>query len=353
MNNKSVLVRGKNEVNTRAIVGVHSTSASWQDFRLLCCIMDLPIPSEAIHRAKVHKFVETTNTVVARSMKLSADNVYLQSSSLPSIIPGAINCTVSFDASWHRRGHYSNQGFAAVIDSEFGKVLDYVLYDRVCIKCSQWPNERKEKEPDEYNEYWIQHKDSCTLNYKDTSQSMESSAAVEIWHRSIEKNQLVYDTYIGDGDSSSFKNLLKSNPYKSLFTVRKEECLGHVQKRLKKWLKKKKPSSRGLSEAKADRIAHPYALVIFQNRGRSPDEIRDALQTLVSHIDEKHHSCLVGGGSWCYFQKKIATTPDSDVITRERYLTSSEFQRLVETFHIFAALKFLRVSHTWQNTECQ
>ena len=305
MNNKSVLVRGKNEVNTRAIVGVHSTSASWQDFRLLCCIMDLPIPSEAIHRAKVHKFVETTNTVVARSMKLSADNVYLQSSSLPSIIPGAINCTVSFDASWHRRGYYSNQGFAAVIDSEFGKVLDYVLYDRVCIKCSQWPNERKEKEPDEYNEYWIQHKDSCTSNYKDTSQSMESSAAVEIWHRSIEKNQLVYDTYIGDGDSSSFKNLLKSNPYKSLVTVRKEECLGHVQKRLKKWLKKKKPSSRGLSEAKADRIAHPYALVIFQNRGRSPDEIRDALQTLVSHIDEKHHSCLVGGGSWCYFQKRL------------------------------------------------
>ena len=179
---------------------------------------------------------------------------------------------------------------------------------------------------------------------------MESSAAVEIWHRSIEKNQLVYDTYIGDGDSSSFKNLLKSNPYKSLVTVRKEECLGHVQKRLKKWLKKKKPSSRDLSEAKAYRIAHLYALVISQNRGRSPDEIRDALQTLVSHIDEQHHSCLVGEGSWCYFQKKIATTPDSDVITRERYLTSSEFQRLVETFHIFAALK---LCDTWQSTECQ
>ena len=156
----------------------------------------------------------------------------------------------------------NNQGFAAVIDSEFGKVLDFVLYDRVCIHCSKWPEERKMKEPDDYAVFWSRHQEVCTSNFKGSSQSMESSAAVEMWKRSVEKNKLIYEIYIGDGDSSSFKNLLKSNPYNSLLKIRKEECLGHVQKRVKKWLRKKNKCFRGLPEPKADQIARMYALVV-------------------------------------------------------------------------------------------
>ena len=74
---------------------------------------------------------------------------------------------------------------------------------------------------------------------------------------------------MGDGDSSSFKNLVKSNPYDGVASVRKEECLGHVQKRLKKRLSNTTKSSKGLSEAKADRIAHLYGLVIMQHKGES------------------------------------------------------------------------------------
>ena len=66
---------------------------------------------------------------------------------------------------------------------------------------------------------------------------MESAGTLEIWARSVSKNQLAYTNYIGDGDSSSFKRLSESNPYDSLELVRKEECLGHMQKRLKGQLK--------------------------------------------------------------------------------------------------------------------
>ena len=62
---------------------------------------------------------------------------------------------------------------------------------------------------------------------------MESAGALEIWARCVTKNQLAYTTYIGDRDSSSYKRLSESNPYDSLEFVRKEECLGHTQKRLK------------------------------------------------------------------------------------------------------------------------
>ena len=67
--------------------------------------------------------------------------------------------------------------------------------------------------PDEYVEFWEQHKTACTANYKGSSQAIESTAALEIWKRSITKHQLVYGTYIGDGDSSSFRNVQKSDPY--------------------------------------------------------------------------------------------------------------------------------------------
>ena len=174
---------------------------------------------------------------------------------------------MSFDASWHRRGHFSNQGFAAAIDSEYGKVLDYQLYDRVCYPCSKWPDERKETHPDEYQEYWGNHKEFCTANYFGLSQSMESSAAVEIWKRSILNHELVDGAYIGDGDSSSCKNVVKSDPYNGLASVRKEEFLGHVQKRMKKRLRKRTKDIKGLPESKPDRISHLYALVIFQHRG--------------------------------------------------------------------------------------
>ena len=91
--------------------------------------------------------------------------------------------------------------------------------------------------------------------------------------RSIETHNLAYGTYIGDGDSSSYKNLLKSDPYNGQVPIRKEECIGHVQKRLKKHLMKKISSSTNLPQSKAVRIAHLYALVVVQHRGKSASEI--------------------------------------------------------------------------------
>ena len=106
INNKSVQIRGKSEVNTRAMLAVHSTSSSWEDFRLFCCLMDLNLPSHNMPKSKLQDFVEATNSVVAKSMKYSAENVKSTSNSLlQSVIPDITNCTVSFDASWHRRGH--------------------------------------------------------------------------------------------------------------------------------------------------------------------------------------------------------------------------------------------------------
>ena len=141
-------------------------------------------------------------------------------------------CAVSFDSFWHRRGHYSNQGFAAAIDTSVSKVLDYSLYDRVCYSCGKWPESRRTSCSEEFVRYWDSQKDHCSANYMGTSQSMESAGAIDVWSRSIDKHNLANGTYIGDGDSSPFKNLMQSDPNDGKVPIRKEECIDHLQKRM-------------------------------------------------------------------------------------------------------------------------
>ena len=60
---------------------------------------------------------------------------------------------------------------------------------------------------------------------------MESEDAVKILNRQIDRYNLQYVNYIGDGDSSSFSKVVDSNPYPGT-KVNKLECVGHVQNRV-------------------------------------------------------------------------------------------------------------------------
>ena len=42
---------------------------------------------------------------------------------------------------------------------------------------------------------------------------MEGVGAVETFSRSVEKNEIIYSEYLGDGDSSSFRDVVESKPY--------------------------------------------------------------------------------------------------------------------------------------------
>ena len=162
--------------------------------------------------------------------------------------------------------------------------------------------------PDEYVEFWEQHKTACTANYK------------------------------------AFRNVQRSDPYNGEAVIRKEECLGHVQKRLKKHLHKSSTHSKGITEGKAKRIADLYALVVVQNKGKSPSAIRDALNILLDHTRELHDNCPGGESSWCYFRKQEARYLDDNSLpapyTRSPYLTPNEFKGAREVFCVFASLDF-------------
>ena len=120
INNKYVRSRGKSEINQRALMAVHSTSASWDDFRLMCSLLEIKPRDKDISRTQLNKFMGASVSIAKRSMKFAGEHAYSNASVVEESTSGLRECAVSFDASWHRRGHYSNQGFAAAIDADFG-----------------------------------------------------------------------------------------------------------------------------------------------------------------------------------------------------------------------------------------
>ena len=133
-------------------------------------------------------------------------------------------------------------------------------------------------------------------------------------------------------DSSSFRNLTKSDPYNGEVVVRKEECMGHAHKRLKKHRLKSSFLCKGLPDGNARRIAHLYALVVVQNRGKEAAAIRDALNILLEHTREEHDNCPAGESSSCYYQKQVARCFKDDFLPAH--------QRAREVFDLFASFQF-------------
>ena len=78
---------------------------------------------------------------------------------------------------------------------------------------------------------------------------MECKGAIAIFKRSIEHRGLKYTKFIGDGDSSCFGKVLDAvkNVYGDSYPIEKEECVGHIQKRMGSALLEYKKSRKGLS----------------------------------------------------------------------------------------------------------
>lgn len=87
------------------------------------------------------------------------------------------------------------------------------------------------------------HKPNCAKNFQGKSGAMEGEAAVRIWGRSVQNNKIRYVTFIGDGDSSAYRAVTNLKPYGDI-TVKKEECINHVSKRVGTPLRKLREQSK-------------------------------------------------------------------------------------------------------------
>ena len=144
--------------------------------------------SEVLHL----KTFQQKQTRVSKAMCESADDILSQSVELirrlhfddSDILHNdePIDIGVSFDGSWHTRGHNSKYGFVSVIEITTGHVVDYEILCRYCQNCTSYQN-KYGVDSEQYKEWYQTHTQSCPINYIGSSNAMEMEGAKRIWSR--------------------------------------------------------------------------------------------------------------------------------------------------------------------------
>lgn len=188
--------------------------------------------------------------------------------------------SVTVDGTWQKRYGYSSlHGVVFFMAVETGEVLDYEVKSNICFQCkarTKW-----DKESEKFKKWFDEHKDKCLVNHTLSSESMGKDAAIRIFKCSIEKYKLKYTTYVGDGDSSSFKEVSAAlfEEYGSEYYISKEDCIEHIQKCMGSNLRKYKNKCKGkklpddakvgghgrLTNVVIDSIQNYYGLAIRNN----------------------------------------------------------------------------------------
>lgn len=202
-----------------------------------------------------------------------------------------VDVAISVDGSWRKRyGHNSLNGIVFVISIDTGCVLDYVVKTKFCHACKSNPNATEE---------WKKsHQDVCCINHTRSSGMMEVEGSIEMFLQSVQKHKLRYTTYVGYGDSA-FASVKKAliEKFGDQYPVEKEDCIGHIQKRMGMSLCNYKNKARGskledgkgvggagrLTDPAIDRMQMYYGYAIRNNKGNL-DRIRDAIWVIYHHM---------------------------------------------------------------------
>ena len=101
-----------------------------------------------------------------------------------------------------------------VIAVSKGKCLDVIVLSKHCRQCLIWGGK---KGTTEYPNWKVAH--NCKINHRKSSGTMESSGAIDIFQQSVSRKKLVYNEYLGNGDTASYKEIVNSKPYEAQFGI--------------------------------------------------------------------------------------------------------------------------------------
>nr|XP_053641077.1 uncharacterized protein LOC128694796 [Cherax quadricarinatus] len=311
------------------------------------------------------KSIESCKEILAESK-----DIIVQEYAKQNIVPddnGILDIDVTYDGTWHTRGHHSNIGIGVIIDALTKLVIDYQVLCKFCSMCSFHKScwNKKIISDAKYEELVEGHKPQCHKNYSGTSAKMESEAAVMMWQRSLE-NKLRYKTIVSDGDSNTYKAIVDlkdgEGPYPGV-KVDKEECINHYVKRLKNRLtnvvqshyvdkelktgKKRKQyamKKKGvLTDFIIEKLAYYFQKNLRENVGTDVASMRNGILASFFHCsssDEKpqHHLCPTGDDSWCFYQKAIAANLPPPSHTTMKVQFQLEPAYMEEVYNIYQDL---------------
>lgn len=307
------------EVNRRAVLAFREIGSGYADMETFCMVMNIPKPmNKKTYDNHIEQLADACESVAQSSMNEVAKSIRTNAGTRDDVIADG---AVSVDGTWQKRiGHNSLNGIVTAIDVHSGKVLDYEILTSKCKQCQYW---RKHEEDPGYEEWVATHGSKCKANHTKSAPAMEPVGAVNIFARSVKLRKLRYTTYVGDGDSSSFANVVSSKPYKK-HSITKKECVGHIQKRCGGRLRKKKKrmGNTKLKDGKTiggkarltngimDTLQNYFGMAIRGNKGDAQKMKNDIIASLyhVASTDNKpkHDKCPTGEDSWCGYQRDLS-----------------------------------------------
>ena len=239
--------------------------------KIFCTSINKPPPPAANYYLKISNVITSSLRSIAKgSMSKAAEELRNLKEQNDSAGTEPINCGVSCDGTWQKRGFSSRNGCVTVISIETGKVLDVETLSQACKQCEL--NEHLDKNSKEYQRWRADHI-ACKANFKGYTPAMEPEGVDRILKRSVELHNLGYTEYYGDGDSKSFSKVKDVYQASGFIFQKKKECIDHVQKRVGTALRKLKRENPGLggkgklTNATIDKLQNYYGIVNHSNMG--------------------------------------------------------------------------------------
>jgi putative phage-type endonuclease len=197
---------------------------------------------------------------------------------------------------------------AAIVGYRTRKVLFLGVKNKYCTSCARAEAKDEAAKPHTCYKNW---------GMNQSSTSMEAAIICEGFRKSEEMYKIRYDKLIADGDSSVYKKILESRPYKHL-TVEKVECKNHLLRNMCTKLKavtcsKTEKSSVVLRKKIGDNLLRCRVAVTKATQHRKSEDrpitekinnLREDILNIPSHVFGEHKRCAERG----YFCELDAST---------------------------------------------
>ena len=270
-------------------------------------------PYDSIKKSLLRSYTEVSHASQAKAAKETKEELGLLG------IDDVVDCSVSVDGTWQKRGYSSLNGVVTLMSNANGKCLDTQALSKSCRVCKYW-----ERRKDETQGLTNQH--ACSINHKESAGAMEVSGAITMFKRSVACHNLRYTGYIGDGDTKAHQSVVDSKPYGDDTKIDKLECIGHVQKRMGTRLRNLVKDMRGqkLSDGKPlsgrnrltkktiNMMQNYYGMAIRQNVS-CLYSMKKSVMAILFHCSEssdeedRHKFCPRTEISWCKYQSDKIT----------------------------------------------
>ncbi|XP_071654094.1 uncharacterized protein [Temnothorax longispinosus] len=217
----------KLDVNRGIVAGTILTGIGHKQLEELLAAVDVLCMSNKTYISFHNEMSEAFAAAAEEEMRMAGEEARRLAIERGDVIDGVPHIPVITDGSWmkrsYRSGSYDSPSGAAIITGHYSqKVLFVGVRNKYCVICARAA--KLSVKPKEHK---------CFKNWgnNQSSTSMESDIILEGFRLSLEIHGLIYDRYIGDGDSNVAKKLRDFPPYPNI-VVEKIECTNHLLRNL-------------------------------------------------------------------------------------------------------------------------